>query len=235
MKKVIGSLVVAGLISSSAVANECATTQEKIGFGLIGIAQGFIIGGPIGAFWGLGTVIYANNVDDCGENKTLDANNQNSTTLKNEETITLLVQTGSMNQEAKENKQVPVAEKTNLDEIKTVQNPQVNQEAKQTFKEVNSFVNFGYDRFDFKTVNTDLKTLNLDNASEISIQGHTDSKGTDEYNFALGLKRANSVKAYLIKNNISKDKISVTSFGEVSPISNVDAKNRRVDLKITYK
>ncbi len=233
MKKVIGSLVVAGLISSSAVASECATTEEKIGFGLVGVAQGFIIGGPIGAFWGLGTVIYANNVDDCVDKKAV--NLKPKSEVKKEETITLLVQKGSMNNEVKEIKETPVVEKTNLDEIKTVQNPQVNQETKQTQKEVNSFVNFGYDRFDFKTVNTDLKTLNLDNASEISIQGHTDSKGTDEYNFALGLKRANSVKAYLIKNNISKDKISVTSFGEASPISNIDAKNRRVDLKITYK
>ena len=233
MKKVIGSLVVAGLISTSAVASECATTQEKIGFGLVGIAQGFIIGGPIGAFWGLGTVIYANEADNCVDKKTV--NLKPKSEVKKEETITLLVQKGSMNNEVKEIKETPVVEKTNLDEIKTVQNPQVNQETKQTQKEVNSFVNFGYDRFDFKTVNTDLKTLNLDSASEISIQGHTDSKGTDEYNFALGLKRANSVKAYLIKNNISKDKISVTSFGEASPISNVDAKNRRVNLEITYK
>jgi len=229
MKKIIGSLIVAGLVSTSAVASECATTEEKIGFGLIGIAQGFIIGGPIGAFWGLGTVIYANEADNCVDKKTV--NLKSKSELKKEETITLLVQKGSMNNEVKETKQTPVVEKTNLDEIKTVQNS----EPKQTQKEVNSFVNFGYDRYDFKTTNTKLSTLNLDSASKISIEGHTDSKGTDEYNFALGLKRANSVKAYLINNNISKDKISVKSFGEASPISNIDAKNRRVDLKITYK
>ena len=148
MKKIIGSLIVAGLVSTSAVASECATTEEKIGFGLIGIAQGFIIGGPIGAFWGLGTVIYANEADNCVDKKTV--NLKSKSELKKEETITLLVQKGSMNNEVKETKQTPVVEKTNLDEIKTVQNS----EPKQRQKEVNSFVNFAYDRYDFKTTNT---------------------------------------------------------------------------------
>ena len=73
------------------------------------------------------------------------------------------------------------------------------------------------------------------NASKIQIEGHTDSIGSDEYNFALGLKRANSVKEYLIKNNIPNNILKIKSFGKTAPVSNIDSKNRRVDLKITYK
>lgn len=209
MKKLVLSTVVAGLVSTNVLASECATLSEKIGFGAIGVIQGAVIGGPVGAVWGLGTIIFANEAKECKEN-----------ILKaEEETITLLVQNTSINKNE------------NLDEIKTVKNP----EAVQTFKEVNSFVNFAYDKYDFKTANTDLQTLNTLKASKIEVEGHTDAKGTDEYNFALGLKRANSVKAYIIKNNVPKNIITVKSFGEAAPISNVASQNRRVDLKITYK
>jgi len=218
MKKIMLSLVAAGLITTSAIAKEeCATTAQKIGFGTIGVIQGAVIGGPIGALWGLGTVIFASEADGC---------TKETTKIKSEETITLLVQ-----QETFSNESTKANESSKLDEIKTVENKEV----KQTINEVQSFVNFAYDRYHFKTTNVNLTTLNLDSAKSIVVEGHTDAKGTDEYNFALGLKRANSVKEYLIKNNISKDLISVKSYGESSPISNIDAKNRRVDLKITNK
>ena len=227
MKRLVLSVVAAGLLSTNAIANECATISEKIGFGAIGIVQGAVIGGPIGALWGLGTIIYADKANGC-EDKDLQIT---KAATKTEKTITLLVQNGSMDQDKEEkNTEVEKTTKT-LDEIKTLKNP----EPVQTYKEVNSFVNFAYDKYDFKTTNTELSTLNMSNATKVEIEGHTDSKGTDEYNFALGLKRANSVKAYLIKNNIPKNIVSVKSFGEAVPISNVDASNRRVDLKITYK
>ncbi len=46
------------------------------------------------------------------------------------------------------------------------------------------------------------------------IDGHTDAQGPDSYNQALGLKRAESVKAYLISLGISEDRIEVKSFGK---------------------
>jgi peptidoglycan-associated lipoprotein len=48
----------------------------------------------------------------------------------------------------------------------------------------------------------------------LHIDGHTDAQGTDSYNRALGLKRAKSVKTYLVSLGISEDRIQVQSFGK---------------------
>ena len=218
MKKLTLSLVVAGLISTSAVASECSTLSEKIGFGAIGVLQGAIIGGPIGAFWGLGTIVFADKVNLCDSNEIKEI-----TPIVNESKNLEEVQELEELQEVKQNE--------NLNEIKTV----INKEPIETYKEVNSFVNFEFNKYNFKITNTEISTLNMLNASKIQIEGHTDSIGSDEYNFALGLKRANSVKEYLIKNNIPNNILKIKSFGTTAPVSNIDSKNRRVDLKITYK
>jgi peptidoglycan-associated lipoprotein len=52
----------------------------------------------------------------------------------------------------------------------------------------------------------------------LHIDGHTDAQGTDSYNRALGLKRAEAVKAYLISLGISDDRITVKSFGKDSAV-----------------
>lgn len=218
MKKLTLSLVVAGLISTSAVASECSTLSEKIGFGAIGVLQGAIIGGPIGAFWGLGTIAFADKVNLCDSSEIKEI-----TPIVNENKNLKQVQKIQEIQEVKQNE--------NLNEIKTV----INKEPIETYKEVNSFVNFEFNKYNFKITNTKISTLNMLNASKIQIEGHTDSIGSDEYNFALGLKRANSVKEYLIKNNIPNNILKIKSFGKTAPVSNIDSKNRRVDLKITYK
>jgi peptidoglycan-associated lipoprotein len=48
----------------------------------------------------------------------------------------------------------------------------------------------------------------------LHIDGHTDAQGTDDYNRALGLKRAESVKTYLVSLGITEDRIQVKSFGK---------------------
>ena len=48
----------------------------------------------------------------------------------------------------------------------------------------------------------------------LQIDGHTDTQGNDSYNQALGLRRAESVKAYLISLGIGEERIQVTSFGK---------------------
>ena len=53
-----------------------------------------------------------------------------------------------------------------------------------------------------------------DNSSiNVVIEGHADERGTREYNLALGERRANAVKDYLITYGISSDRISVISYG----------------------
>ena len=73
--------------------------------------------------------------------------------------------------------------------------------------------------------------------AKFSIEGHTDSDGAEEMNQKLSASRADAVKAYLIENGISADRLSATGFGEKYPIdSNKTAKgkanNRRVEVKL---
>ena len=51
----------------------------------------------------------------------------------------------------------------------------------------------------------------------VSIEGHCDERGTREYNLALGEKRAQSVKNYLVSLGISADRVSTISYGKERP------------------
>jgi len=72
---------------------------------------------------------------------------------------------------------------------------------------------------------------------KIKIEGNCDEFGTDEYNYALGLKRAKAVKDTLVSQGVNGSKIVIVSFGESNPVctSATDScysKNRRVDLRL---
>ena len=74
--------------------------------------------------------------------------------------------------------------------------------------------------------------------TSIVLSGHADSTGTEEYNNTLSLKRATTVKGYLMKNfKISLERITVKAYGESMPIASNDTKegralNRRVEIDI---
>ncbi len=53
--------------------------------------------------------------------------------------------------------------------------------------------------------------------TKVTIEGHTDSRGTPEYNIALGERRAQSVETYLMNAGVSSSQISVVSYGEEKP------------------
>lgn len=55
---------------------------------------------------------------------------------------------------------------------------------------------------------------------EIVIEGHCDARGTREYNLALGAKRANATRNYLIAKGIHPDRISTVSYGKEKPTIN---------------
>jgi peptidoglycan-associated lipoprotein len=66
----------------------------------------------------------------------------------------------------------------------------------------------------------------------IVLEGHADERGTREYNLALGERRANSAKDYLLTYGISSDRISVISYGKERPVDSGStplswSKNRR--------
>ena len=52
----------------------------------------------------------------------------------------------------------------------------------------------------------------------VTIEGHADERGTREYNLALGERRANSAKDYLMTYGISSNRISVLSYGKERPV-----------------
>ncbi len=71
--------------------------------------------------------------------------------------------------------------------------------------------------------------------ARLEIEGHCDSRGTNEYNLALGERRANTVRNYLASMGVSNDRLSVVSYGEEKPIMDGDseaayAKNRRANF-----
>jgi peptidoglycan-associated lipoprotein len=71
---------------------------------------------------------------------------------------------------------------------------------------------------------------------KVVIEGHCDNRGSDEYNLALGERRALAAKNYLVSLGVSPDRLSVISYGEEMPLDLGDneeawAKNRRADFK----
>ena len=83
------------------------------------------------------------------------------------------------------------------------------------------------------------KNTQVSNAAgrKIKIEGNCDEFGTDEYNYALGLKRAKTVKDSLVSQGVASSKMILVSFGESSPVCQTPSdscydRNRRVDLRI---
>ena len=72
---------------------------------------------------------------------------------------------------------------------------------------------------------------------KVEIQGHTDSIGTEAYNEKLGMRRADSVKNYLVDKGVTAENLSTVSFGESNPVADNGTKegramNRRVEFKV---
>ena len=88
------------------------------------------------------------------------------------------------------------------------------------------------------TLDTKLPVLRANPDTRIRIGGHTDERGSDEYNLALGLRRAAAAKRYLTMHGIAADRLETVSFGEERPAvegSNETAwsRNRRAEFDLT--
>jgi peptidoglycan-associated lipoprotein len=86
-------------------------------------------------------------------------------------------------------------------------------------------------------ISKDAGVINNVGAATIKIEGNCDEFGTDEYNYALGLKRAKAVKDSLSSQGIAENRMVIVSFGESNPVcsSPTDScyeRNRRVDLHL---
>ncbi len=72
--------------------------------------------------------------------------------------------------------------------------------------------------------------------NRVVLEGHTDERGTREYNMALGERRADAVKRYLVLQGVSPAQLELVSYGEERPVVNGHdeqswAQNRRVELR----
>lgn len=81
---------------------------------------------------------------------------------------------------------------------------------------------FGYDRYDVSdeariVLDKQAQWLNQYSNLSITIEGHADERGTREYNLALGERRANAVKNYLVALGVSPSRINTISYGKERP------------------
>jgi peptidoglycan-associated lipoprotein len=99
---------------------------------------------------------------------------------------------------------------------------------------------FDYDDFNLRVdaknaLRSNAEVLKQRNGSRVELQGNCDERGTEEYNLALGKRRAESAKRYLADLGIADNRMSTVSFGEENPAVQGSSeqswsKNRRVDF-----
>jgi peptidoglycan-associated lipoprotein len=104
---------------------------------------------------------------------------------------------------------------------------------------------FDFDRYNVKDMyKPELKKVSswmMENPeSKILVEGHTDERGTNEYNLALGDRRANSVKDYLVSLGVASSRIESISYGEEKPLcaesdEECRQKNRRAHFVVMNK
>lgn len=92
-------------------------------------------------------------------------------------------------------------------------------QAKSIFRDVL----FDYDKYDIKSearpaLDAVAAYLGSNKGINIVVEGHCDDRGTNEYNLALGERRAKSAKSYLTSLGVSPDRMIIITFGEEKPV-----------------
>ncbi|MDR2464287.1 MAG: OmpA family protein [Holosporales bacterium] len=110
---------------------------------------------------------------------------------------------------------------------------------------VSNTVYFGFDRYNLITEAEDVLRqvaawLNMYKFTSVTVQGHTDKRGTKEYNIGLGGRRAESVKKFLVANGVDDGRISTISYGKEMLIADGDSEqdhalNRRAHVVVVGK
>jgi peptidoglycan-associated lipoprotein len=94
-----------------------------------------------------------------------------------------------------------------------------------------STVNFAFDRYDVDATARNILQAQANwmksNNKSVVVEGHCDERGTREYNIALGDRRANAVKNYLVAMGVSASRIRTVSYGKERPIGTNNDQNRR--------
>jgi peptidoglycan-associated lipoprotein len=106
-----------------------------------------------------------------------------------------------------------------------------------------ALVHFDYDQSELRPqdraiLDAKVPILQANPGVVIRVAGHTDERGSDEYNLALGQRRAATVKRYLIDHGIADARIETISYGEERPVAQGNdesawSQNRRAEFDIT--
>lgn len=100
---------------------------------------------------------------------------------------------------------------------------------------------FDFDKYDlrpesFVELDRVVKLLNENPKIEIEMSAHTDSHGSDEYNFTLSDNRAKSVREYILSKGIPASRIISQGYGETKPVApNDNAENRQLNRRVEFK
>lgn len=104
-----------------------------------------------------------------------------------------------------------------------------------------SRIHFDYDKSYIRNdmmpvLDKNVSELKRDKNKNVVLEGHADERGSNEYNYALGARRASSVKSYLVSHGVSGSRLTTISYGEDKPLErghNEQAwyQNRRVEFK----
>ncbi len=103
-------------------------------------------------------------------------------------------------------------------------------------------VYFDFDKYDIrsedaKTLDANATWLKSNGDNLVLIEGHCDERGTNEYNLALGERRAKATMNYLVSQGIQANRITIISYGEERPVCTEKteacwAKNRRANFLV---
>ena len=135
----------------------------------------------------------------------------------------------------------PPTDKVEVSPLESQDLEVVNQEAQRQGFVPNIY--FDFDKSDLKpeateALGSDAQFLRDNPEFIITVEGHCDERGTNEYNLALGERRANAAKGYLVSLGVSADRLNTISYGEERPVCTQSnetcwALNRRAHLVIS--
>ncbi len=116
-------------------------------------------------------------------------------------------------------------------------------ESASLLAEVKAMVHFEFDQAEIRAEDRSIldrkaQILGANAALRLTVSGHADERGSDEYNLALGNRRAAAAKTYLVNKGIDATRLAVSSYGEERPLDsghdeNAWAQNRRAEFDAT--